>query len=538
MTILLQHLLLVLLAIGCLGVKAQGDATVAALDAMSLQRKVAQLFMVSFYSMQLSESEAAFLREFAPGAAVIFKRNVVDAAQVKALTDSWQREATASGGLPALIAVDQEGGPIQTLRDGFTTFPTPLLWTATANTDLIQEVGAAMASELSAVGVHMNLAPVADLLTNRDNPIIKRRSFGGAPDMVTPAVAAYIRGLQSGGVIATAKHFPGHGETTVDSHLDLPRIDFDRARLDAVELAPFRAAIDSGVDAVMVGHLWLSAFDADPLPASLSANIVTGLLRGELGFDGLIMTDALDMDAVDTRYSLGEASVMALEAGADLIVAGAHVGTDSIRRAMKAVLAAVESGRLTVERIDESVARMLNLKAEYGILAWQPSEFVAAQAEDIPTHEALARRLFEAGITAVDNADSLPLSGRTLFLYPGTNPRIQRECERDGQPQDFFALSLSPTAAEIGEALRRAEKAENVVLFTLDDGANLALARLAEALPPQKTIVAALMEPPKADALERIGAAVMSYSPISPATSLVCEVLHGEREAKGIYPFQ
>ena len=514
---------------------AQSNATDAILRAMSPERKVAQLFMVSFYTTHLTLDEAAFLRETAPGAAVLFGRNVTDPAQVKRLTESWQREATAHGGPPMLIAADQEGGPIQSLQTGFTTFPTPMLWSATADPGLIHEVGMAMASELRAVGVNMNLAPVADLLANRANPIIRRRSFGSAPERVNPAVAAFVDGMQSGGLIATAKHFPGHGATVSDSHLTLPRLDFDRDRLEAVELQPFRAAIRAGVDAVMVGHLWMSAFDPEPLPASLSANIVTGLLRRDLGFDGLIMTDALDMDAIDTAYSLGEASIMALQAGVDLIALGAHVGTESIRRAIDSVLTAVESGRLTHSRIDASAERILDLKARYGILAERASP--PGPAPHYETHEELVRRLFERGITVIDNASLLPLSGKTLSLYPGTHPRIKHECERPSQRQDFLALSQLPSESQIQEAKRRAAQADKIALFTLDFGADFRMRHLLAELPAGKIILAALVEPPPPDVMDRAAAAVISYSPISPATELVCQILHGERDAKGAFPF-
>ena len=529
--------LFIILALTCIRAAAQPDPA-AILRAMSPERKVAQLFMVSFYTTHLTLDEAAFLRGTAPGAAVLFGRNVTDPAQVKALTASWQREVMAKGGPPMLIAADQEGGPIQSLHTGFTTFPTPMLWTAAADSALIREVGVALASELRAFGVNMNLAPVADLLTNRANPIIRRRSFGGAPERVNPAVAAFVEGMQSGGAIATAKHFPGHGDSANDSHLTLPRLDFDRARLDAVELQPFRAAIGAGVEAIMVGHLWMSAFDAEPLPASLSANIVTGLLRRDLGFAGIIMTDALDMDAIDTAYTLGEASIMALEAGVDLIAVGAHVGTDAIGRAIDSVLAAIESGRLSQARIDESAARILDLKAKYGILDLQSgANDLAASAPRYPTHEELTRRLFESGITVIDESDSIPLSGTTLILYPGTHPRIKSECERANLSQDFLALSQLPSEVEILEARRRAANADKIALFTLDFGADFDMRHLLESLPAEKTILAALVEPPPPDAMDRAAAAVMSYSPISPAIELVCQILHGERQAKGTFPF-
>ena len=209
-----------------------------------------------------------------------------------------------------------------------------------------------MAAEMRAVGVNMNLAPVADLQTYLRNPIIRRRAFGNLSDLVAPVLTEFIRGLQDNGVVATVKHFPGHGDTATDSHLQLPIVEHSRDRLDAVELPPFIAAFDAGVEVAMVGHIWYSALDTKPTPASLSPRIVDGLLRTELGYDGIIMTDALDMDAIDTAYSPSEAAIRAIAAGNDLIAVGAHVGTERIRNVIDDVVAAVKSGRIAESSID------------------------------------------------------------------------------------------------------------------------------------------------------------------------------------------
>ena len=525
-------LCLLWLALVCL---ADDDSVPSLMAEMSLRSKVSQLFMVSFYGKSLSWDEAAFLREIKPGAAVLFRKNIESPAQVTRLINDWQREATADGGLPMLIAVDQEGGRVQHLRSGFTALPSPLVLTAAADADLATRVGAAVAAELRAVGVNMNLAPVADLLTNRDNPVIRRRSFGGAPAQVNPIIAAYIRGLQGGGVAATAKHFPGHGSTAEDSHLELPELAADLDTLRSLELSPFRAAIDAGVDVIMVGHLWLSAVDAEPLPASLSRAVVAGLLRGELGFEGLIMTDALDMDAIDKVYGYAEASILALGAGVDLIAIGAHVGTRTIRRAIDAVVAAVADGRLSQERIDESVTRVLTLKRRRGLLGWTPADpATVAMRLNLAAHGELVAQLMQRGLTAWDPQGRLPLTGETLIIYPGGRPRIAEACDAPGVR--FLAVSQSPTESEI--ALAAAGRAENIVVFTLDPGNNRQLDKLISALPRESLILAALWEPPRYSELSHYGAALMSYDPIWPAERVACQALLGEREATGVYPLR
>ncbi|MDE2950605.1 MAG: beta-N-acetylhexosaminidase [Chloroflexota bacterium] len=504
---------------------------------MTLERKVAQMFMVSFFGSQLTETEAAFLREAQPGAVVLFGRNVESPEQVTALTNSYQQEVMSRGGLPLLIAVDQEGGPIQHLQEGFTRFPAPMLLAATQDGELAYDVGAAMAAEMRAVGVNMNLAPVGDLLTNAFNPIIDRRAFGSDPKMVAPILMNFIRGLQDNGVVATVKHFPGHGDTSEDSHLELPAIHHDRRRLDSLELRPFVGAFEAGVSTVMAAHIWFSAFDAEALPASLSVNVVEGLLREELGYDGIIMTDALDMDAVDTVYDPGEASIRAIEAGNDVIAIGAHVGTGRIGQAISDVVAAVRAGRIALERIDDSVARILRVKQQYGVLDWSPLDPDAASDRlDLSAHDRLVTRLFERGVTALDPQDMIPVQGKVLFVYPGTRPRIRRECDRRVPGHEFVSVSGSPTDGELAWASAAAQEADTVAVFTLNNIDDPRQIQLVEAMPAHKTILVTLWNPIEMFIYPELAAYVQGYSPMSRATKVICEVLHGERRAFGSMP--
>ncbi len=504
---------------------------------MTLEQKVAQMFMASFFGTRLTESESTFLREVQPGAAVLFGRNVESPEQVTALTNAYQREVTSHGGLPLLIAVDQEGGPIQHLQAGFTRFPAPMLLTATQDADLAYDVGAAMAHELHAVGVNMNLAPVGDLLTNTRNPIINRRSFGNDPIKVAPILMNFIRGLQDNGVVATVKHFPGHGDTSEDSHLELPAIHHDRERLYALELQPFVAAIDAGVSTVMVAHIWFSAFDAEALPASLSVNVVDGLLRDELGYDGIIMTDALDMDAVDIDYDPSEASIRAIAAGNDLIAIGAHVGTQRIRQAIKDVAAAVRAGRIPLERIEDSVERILRLKRQYGVLDWNPLDAGAASERlNLSGHDSLVTRLFEQGVSVLDPRGMIPVQGKVLFVYPGTRPRIRIECDRRLPEHDFLSVSGSPTDRELTWARAASREADTVLVFTLNSVNDPRQIKLLEAMPAQKTILVTLWNPIEIYSYPELAAYVQGYSPMSRATKVICEVLLGERVALGSLP--
>ncbi len=506
---------------------------------MTLEKKVAQLFMVSFFGTHLTEAEALFLREVQPGAVALFGRNAESPIQVTALTNSIQQQSGVGGGLPLLIAVDQEGGLIQHLQAGFTRFPAPMLWTATQDSDLAYDVGAAMARELRAVGVNMNLAPVADLQTNPHNPIIKRRSFGNIPEMVAPILTNFIRGMQENGVVATVKHFPGHGDTATDSHLQLPIVDHDQDRLNALELQPFMAAVAAGVEVAMVSHIWFPALDAEPLPASLSQRVVAGLLREELGYDGIIMTDALDMDAVDTSYGASEASIRAILAGNDLIAIGAHVGTDRIRAAIADVVQAVRDGRISEGQVDLSVSRLLATKEKYGILNWKPIEAQLVESRvPLAEHDALVTRLFEAGVTALDPAGMIPIRGKVVFIYPGTRARIRKQCDRDGADYEYLAVSESPKDEQIAWARQAAIGADRVVVFTANHVHDPQQRALVNGLPPGKTILVALWDPAEMLMFPDIKAVVLGYSPMLRATRVICELLLGERDAFGSLPFR
>lgn len=339
---------------------------------LTLRQKVAQLVMIPFYGEAPNPRTKAW-REFRDlvantgvGGMIVLNR-VRNGAAVRAepfamaaFLNQMQRLAK----LPLMVGGDFERGASMRMTST-APFPHAMAFGATADPGLTRELGRATARESRAMGVHWVFAPVADVNNNPGNPVINIRSFGEDPAAVTAHVLAFIEGAHSDPahrVLVTVKHFPGHGDTAVDSHLGLGAVTASKQRLDQIELVPFRAAIASGVDSVMTAHVSVPALEPQPIAATVSRNILTGLLREELGFKGLITTDALDMQGVAKMYPPGEAAVRALEAGADLLL----IPHDP-RKAIDGVMDALASGRLTRQRIDRSLARLLAAKVRVGL---------------------------------------------------------------------------------------------------------------------------------------------------------------------------
>jgi len=292
---------------------------------------------------------------------------------------------------------------------GATDFPSLMAVGATGREELAYEMGKITAVEARAVGIHVPFAPVLDVNNNPDNPIINVRSFGEDPDRVARMGIAFIQGVQENGGIATGKHFPGHGDTETDSHVALPVIRHDRARMDSVELHPFQEAIDAGIGAIMTAHISVPSLNGGVRePSTLSPEVLTTVLRDEMGFDGIIFTDAMDMSAISRQHTSGEAAVRAIEAGADVILMPA-----SVKGAVEGIVDAVRSGRLSERRVDESVMRILEMKEG---LRLQEERLVqieqVPQNVGVPAHTDVAAEIAASSITLLKNdRDLLPLAG-------------------------------------------------------------------------------------------------------------------------------
>lgn len=292
----------------------------------------------------------------------LFGRNIASPEQLAALTDRLRAERG-----DVLVAIDEEGGDVTRLevRTG-SSFPGNHALGAVDDVDLTREVAHELGRRLAECGVNLNWAPSADVNSNPSNPVIGVRSFGADPELVARHTAAYVSGLQAAGVAACTKHFPGHGDTAVDSHRTLPRIDVARSLLQARDVAPFRAAIAAGTKAIMSAHILVPALDEE-YPATLSRRVLTDLLREDLGYDGLIVTDGMEMQAIAATYGIERGSVLAIAAGADAICVGGGLADDeTVRRLRDALVSAVRSGELPEERLADAAARVRELAAWKG----------------------------------------------------------------------------------------------------------------------------------------------------------------------------
>lgn len=358
-------------------------------------RRVGQRFMIGFDGLEASEDVKHLIRAHGVGHVIYFARNVAAPEQVAELSRELQEVARDAGHeTPLLIGVDQEGGRVARMGPPWTVWPPLRALGRVGREDLARRMGEALAAECAASGIRCDFVPDLDVDTNPDNPIIGNRSFGPDPERVGRLGAAMIDGLQAGGVAGSAKHFPGHGETDLDSHLDLPVVEESRSRLFDVEIRPFRDAVKAGVATVMMAHVLYPELDPER-PASLSRAVVTDILRGELGYHGVVLTDDLEMKAVADRWAPDESAVMAMKAGCDIVpVCASH---DAQVRAMEGAIRAAEKGEIAFREMDDALLRIRRLKERYLLPYRETRPDEARRAAGRPEYEALAQEIAEKG---------------------------------------------------------------------------------------------------------------------------------------------
>jgi len=386
------------------------------LKTLTLREKAAQLLMVAFYGDapntqgKAYQEYAALVRDVRVGGLIVLNRvkngvvQKADPYQMASFLNRMQRLAK----VPLLVGGDFERGASMRMTST-TQFPHLMAYGAANDLEATRQLGAATAREARAMGVHWVFAPDADVNNNPDNPIINIRSASEDPQRVAAHVKAFLEGARSepaSEVLTTVKHFPGHGDTATDTHIGLGVVSAPRERMDQVELVPFKAAIEAGVDSVMSAHLHVVAYEPEPVPGTVSPKILTGLLKEQLGFRGLVTTDAMDMQGLTKQYSPGEAAVRAVEAGADLLLVPADA-----RASIKGLVAAVESGRLSEKRLDESVSKLLAAKLRLKLDKKRLVDLEAlSEVLESPEDEASAQRVAEKALTLLKNdGELLPL---------------------------------------------------------------------------------------------------------------------------------
>lgn len=333
------------------------------IKAMTLEEKIGQMIIVGTEGYEINDNTVEFIDKYKVGGFIFFANNIQSSAQLLKFTNSIKAE-NSKNSIPLFLSIDEEGGRVTRMPKEFVKLPSNKIIGNVNSKDFSYEIGRSMASKIGSFGFNMNFAPVLDVNSNPKNPVIGDRAFSSKTDIVSSLGVETMKGLQQGKVIPVVKHFPGHGDTTEDSHIGLPSLSHDLARLESLELIPFQEAINNEADAVMIAHILLPEIDKEN-PSSMSKTIITDILREKMKFQGLVITDDMTMGAIMKNYEIGEASVKSVLAGTDIVLV-CH-GKDKQIQVIEALKKAAAEGRITEERIDESVYRILSLKEKYAI---------------------------------------------------------------------------------------------------------------------------------------------------------------------------
>ncbi|MCP3799479.1 glycoside hydrolase family 3 protein [Allokutzneria sp. A3M-2-11 16] len=532
--------------VAALSAAVASPAPAAGAPRMSLEEKVGQLFVTYAYGATADTTDPAhvaanrkelgvdnakqLIEKYHLGGVIYFSwaGNTANPAQTAGLSNGLQ----AASRLPLLISTDQEHGVVYRVGEPATQFPGSMALGASRSPVLARDAGLIAGRELRAMGINQNYAPDADVNVNPLNPVIGARSFAEDPTLAARLTAAQVEGYQQGGVVATAKHFPGHGDTNVDSHTGIPVINHSREQWERLDAPPFRAAIDSGIDSIMTGHLVVPALDPSRDPATLSKPIITGLLREKLGFQGVVVTDSLGMAGVRQKYGDARVPVLALKAGVDQLLKPPNIDL-----AYNAVLKAVRDGELTEARIDESVRRILDLKRKRGLYA---NRFVDPNpVVGVPASLRVAQEVADRGTTVLRNS-VLPLPdkpGKVLVTGWGTTAepapaKLARSLAGRGAATTVLPTGAKPTQAQIEAAVAAATEL-NVVIT---NNASAEQQRLVKALQGtgKRVVVIGVREPYEAASL--LGTYVATYSYARPALESAVRVIYGEVSPSGKLP--
>jgi beta-N-acetylhexosaminidase len=542
---------------------AQLDAAAnQALRGLSLEEKVGQLFVTWVNGKSADEvnpknqadfgvdTAAQAVAKYHLGGVIYFNNNSRDnfdsPAQVAKLSNGLQQAAVTSGAhIPLQIGTDQEGGTVTRMGAPATEFPNSMAIAAGRSTDSANQAATIIGHELRAVGINQDFAPDSDVNSNPANPVIGVRSFAGQPGLASQFVTAEVKGYQESGppsatVSSTAKHFPGHGDAATDSHTGLPRINRTEDQWRAIDVPPFKAAIAAGIDSIMSAHIQFPSLDPSGEPATLSKPIITGKLRNELGYNGVVITDSLEMQGVRELHSDAEIPVLALKAGIDQLLMPVHLDV-----AINAVLAAVKSGDLPMQRIDQSVLRVLKLKLKRGIL-YAPFTNPAQVPQKVgtPAHLTTAQGIADRSVTAIANdAGLLPLKQKpATALVTGwgvaSTQTLADKLTAHGTKASVLQTGQTPSDALITQAATAAKTADLVVVLTNNLGGFPLQNKLLQALMDTgKPVVAVAAQIPyDAGYANPVPTWLATYGYIGPSLEALAKVILGESKPTGKLP--
>jgi beta-N-acetylhexosaminidase len=536
---------------------AQAEAAATqALRGLTLEQKVGQLFVTWVNGKTADEvnpknrtdfgvdTPAQVVQKYHLGGVIYFNNdtrdNFDDPVQVAKLSNGLQKAAITSGAhIPLQIGADQEGGTVTRMGAPATEFPNAMAISAGRDTGRATKAATILGQELRAVGINQDFAPDSDVNSNPVNPVIGVRSFAGQPGLASDFVTAEIKGFQKS-VAATAKHFPGHGAAPTDSHTGLPRIDSTEAQWRATDVPPFKAAIKAGITSIMTAHIQFPSLDPSLEPATLSKPIVTGKLRNELGYNGVVITDSLEMQGVRELHSDAEIPVLALKAGVDQLLMPVHLDV-----AVNSVLNAVKTGDIPVQRIDQSVLRVLKLKFKSGILFSpfnDPNRVM--KTVGVPASLKTAQDIADRGITAVANdAGLLPLKQKpATALVTGwgvsTTTTLAQKLTAHGTAATAYQTGQAPTDAQITQAVANARNADLVVVLTNNIGGFPLQTKLLDALQATgKPVVAVAAQIPyDAGYASKVQTWLATYGYITPTLEALAKVILGETKPVGKLP--
>jgi beta-N-acetylhexosaminidase len=510
---------------------------------MSPAERAGQLMSVAFHGTKITPALEAMVRQRGLGGVILYAENFDgDAAKLKGLVADLSRIAAEAKTVPLFFSIDQEGGAVVRISRGATILPGNMALAATPDpADSVRKAAAITARDLRAIGVNFELAPDADVNNEARNPIILNRSFGSDQLRVAALVRVAVQAFADERLLCCAKHFPGHGATTTDSHTGLPLLDVDRARLDAVELVPFKAAIAAGVPAIMSAHIEIPALDPTPgLPVTLSPRVMIDLVRAQLGFGGLLLTDDLEMGALTQTRTQAQAGYDAFVAGADYLLF--RFDESAQVEAHDKLARSIASGALAASRVAASVGRILAVKERFGLLDGRGPSGSPGSDADRATADELAR----LSITVL-RAGGLPLRGR-IFVASPRSPDISLVADQQTLGQVLAqqlpnvttqTITLSPTQAEIDRATAFAGGADVVVIGAADLFSypqQAALAKAVQAVTP--TVLVSLRSPYDIRSAPGVAGYVCAYTGREPTLRALADVLSGKRAPAGTLPVE